>query len=683
MPSGGAVPTPVVPFGHQFPPPALFQHFAPQQAPQGPHTTLQASRIKVKRQRQRVDAGEPRNTYQSPFRANRSVFRPPTTTSAPSAVSSALSGVESHFMFGSLTAMLSADGGAWQKPAEKMLVDEEREPEEEAEQENCPEEALQDETEVPATATAEIDELESVELNVEDEEREDSSANTSTPSAAGSSSSRRKSFFPQKQPAPGDDVDDEEEELESDEKGFDAAKEEPEDLSENKTAPSDMAKLQEMAAEQQRRLFSSLLEQQQQQQQKRPEEGAQEKGRVFQQLQQAQTAQIQKDFGRYAQTVKQEMLSQFSGCIDKIFAELATHEAAANNARIAAAVAAVAAAAPPATSQMPELAAQLRLPFMMHPAMYGPYGPSQVPPMSSAPQMLSGGAPMMTSNPMAASSSGIFPPSGFPFNSSLAAISASLRKNDQMTRMSFSPYSAPKKKRSKVTDSARIKSGSVRDTGSSLPASARSSPQLSVYFPPTMVGQSLYGASGFGQEDNDESPMNSDDNSDCGPYDGSAQSSTLTPMHLRKAKLMFFYARYPSSSVLKSYFPDIRFHKNNTAQLVKWFSNFREFYYIQMDKFARQALAEGVRDKEEIVVTADSEIYKLLNQHYNRNNHIQPPESLANVIQKTLQEFFVAIQNGRDAEPSWKKAIYKVINQLDEPIPEYFKNPNFLESLES
>ncbi|KYM99765.1 Homeobox protein prospero [Cyphomyrmex costatus] len=47
-------------------------------------------------------------------------------------------------------------------------------------------------------------------------------------------------------------------------------------------------------------------------------------------------------------------------------------------------------------------------------------------------------------------------------------------------------------------------------------------------------------------------------------------------MHLRKAKLMFFWVRYPSSAVLKMYFPDIKFNKNNTAQLVKWFSNFRK-----------------------------------------------------------------------------------------------------------
>jgi len=51
--------------------------------------------------------------------------------------------------------------------------------------------------------------------------------------------------------------------------------------------------------------------------------------------------------------------------------------------------------------------------------------------------------------------------------------------------------------------------------------------------------------------------------------------TVLTSLHLRKAKLMFFYTRYPSSSVLKVYFPDVRFNKLITAQLVKWFSNFR------------------------------------------------------------------------------------------------------------
>ncbi|XP_043204944.1 homeobox protein prospero-like [Amphibalanus amphitrite] len=159
-------------------------------------------------------------------------------------------------------------------------------------------------------------------------------------------------------------------------------------------------------------------------------------------------------------------------------------------------------------------------------------------------------------------------------------------------------------------------------------------------------------------------------------------SSTLTPMHLRKAKLMFFWSRYPSSSVLKSFFPDIKFNKNNTAQLVKWFSNFREFFYIQMEKHSRQALSEGVKSAEELVVTPDCELMRVINLHYNRNNHIEIPADFISVAEAALREFFSALQAGKDAEPSWKKAIYKIIARLDQNVPEYFRSPSFLEQLE-
>ncbi|RVE44615.1 hypothetical protein evm_010753 [Chilo suppressalis] len=163
-----------------------------------------------------------------------------------------------------------------------------------------------------------------------------------------------------------------------------------------------------------------------------------------------------------------------------------------------------------------------------------------------------------------------------------------------------------------------------------------------------------------------------DPHSDCNstdlPYDG--------------AKLMFFWVRYPSSAVLKMYFPDIKFNKNNTAQLVKWFSNFREFYYIQMEKYARQAISEGLKTAEDLHVAGDSELYRVLNLHYNRNNHIEVPPNFRYVVEQTLREFFRAIQGGKDAEQSWKKSIYKVISRLDDPVPEYFKSPNFLEQLE-
>uniref|UniRef100_S4RPZ4 Prospero domain-containing protein n=1 Tax=Petromyzon marinus TaxID=7757 RepID=S4RPZ4_PETMA len=97
----------------------------------------------------------------------------------------------------------------------------------------------------------------------------------------------------------------------------------------------------------------------------------------------------------------------------------------------------------------------------------------------------------------------------------------------------------------------------------------------------------------------------------------------LTPGHLKKAKLMFYYSRYPSSTMLKIYFPDVKFNRCITSQLIKWFSNFREFYYIQMEKFARAALADGVTSAEELTVTRDSELFRALNVHYNKANDFQ------------------------------------------------------------
>ncbi|XP_026468780.1 homeobox protein prospero-like [Ctenocephalides felis] len=217
----------------------------------------------------------------------------------------------------------------------------------------------------------------------------------------------------------------------------------------------------------------------------------------------------------------------------------------------------------------------------------------------------------------------------------------------------------------------------------------RDSPPLP--HPPAMLHPALLAAAHHGSSPDyghlraamEANDRNSDCNSADISYDGvRPTSSTLTPMHLRKAKLMFFWVRYPSSAVLKMYFPDIQFNKNNTAQLVKWFSNFREFYYIQMEKYARQAVSEGVKNADELQVGGDSEIYRVLNLHYNRNNHIEVPSNFRYVVEQTLREFFKAIQGGKDTEQSWKKSIYKIISRLDDPVPEYFKSPNFLEQLE-
>ncbi|XP_041099317.1 prospero homeobox protein 1-like isoform X2 [Polyodon spathula] len=161
----------------------------------------------------------------------------------------------------------------------------------------------------------------------------------------------------------------------------------------------------------------------------------------------------------------------------------------------------------------------------------------------------------------------------------------------------------------------------------------------------------------------------------------SQSADGLSPSHLKKAKLMFFYSRYPSSNTLKIFFPDVKFNRCITSQLIKWFSNFREFFYIQMEKFARQAYGEGVSSHEKLSISRDSELFRVLNLHYNKSNDFEVPERFLEVSQITLREFFTAIHSGKDTDPSWKKAIYKVICKLDSEVPELFKSPGCLQEL--
>ncbi|XP_022082991.1 prospero homeobox protein 1-like [Acanthaster planci] len=186
-------------------------------------------------------------------------------------------------------------------------------------------------------------------------------------------------------------------------------------------------------------------------------------------------------------------------------------------------------------------------------------------------------------------------------------------------------------------------------------------------------------------DDNDSLIRGSPGLSDLSGYsaaNGTSLTSTLTPTHLRKAKLMFFYVRYPSSALLRQYFPDVKFNRHNTSQMIKWFSNFREFYYIQMEKFARQAISDGVEKSEDLLVIRDMELFRSLNMHYNKSNEFKVPESFMEVATTTLREFFEAIRLGKDTEPSWKKTIYKVIGKLDEPLPDFFKSANCLEEMD-
>ena len=42
-----------------------------------------------------------------------------------------------------------------------------------------------------------------------------------------------------------------------------------------------------------------------------------------------------------------------------------------------------------------------------------------------------------------------------------------------------------------------------------------------------------------------------------------------------------------------------------------------------MEKYGRQLLADGLVNAEDIHITTDSELFRVLNLHYNRNNHIE------------------------------------------------------------
>lgn len=68
---------------------------------------------------------------------------------------------------------------------------------------------------------------------------------------------------------------------------------------------------------------------------------------------------------------------------------------------------------------------------------------------------------------------------------------------------------------------------------------------------------------------------------------------------------------------------------------------FREFYYIQMEKYARQAVSEGVKCVDDIHINMDSEIYRVLNLHYNRNNHIEVcSHQVGETVRKEHQKCF-------------------------------------------
>jgi hypothetical protein len=59
----------------------------------------------------------------------------------------------------------------------------------------------------------------------------------------------------------------------------------------------------------------------------------------------------------------------------------------------------------------------------------------------------------------------------------------------------------------------------------------------------------------------------------------------------------------------------------------------------------------------------------------------QVPISFCHAVQAALREFFLAIQQQKDLESSWKKSIYKVMGRLDDQLPDFFKNDHWMHSI--
>lgn len=93
-------------------------------------------------------------------------------------------------------------------------------------------------------------------------------------------------------------------------------------------------------------------------------------------------------------------------------------------------------------------------------------------------------------------------------------------------------------------------------------------------------------------------------------------------MKRRRVPALFYFrlANWTLFSSLPFCFPFAYLVDWRRPPFLDWLRS--EFYYIQMEKYARQALAEGVKNAEEIRVGHDAELVRVLNVHYNRNNHI-------------------------------------------------------------
>lgn len=55
-----------------------------------------------------------------------------------------------------------------------------------------------------------------------------------------------------------------------------------------------------------------------------------------------------------------------------------------------------------------------------------------------------------------------------------------------------------------------------------------------------------------------------------------------------------------------------------------------------MEKYARQAIAEGIKSADDIHIHREAELLRVLNMHYNRSNHLDVSKSLDEINQNRV-----------------------------------------------
>ena len=70
-----------------------------------------------------------------------------------------------------------------------------------------------------------------------------------------------------------------------------------------------------------------------------------------------------------------------------------------------------------------------------------------------------------------------------------------------------------------------------------------------------------------------------------------------------------------------------------------------------------------------------------LNNHFNRLQLIEAPDSFRLAVETTLLELYSAIHRKKKKTQSWKNDIYEKIKTLDEKVPAFLKAVNLLKQL--